>query len=91
MKWIVSLLALGLLECDHPVAEFRRGGPTADQIAAIEAKVVMPPEASPIDRYLRTYFPENGRIIGQYNLGEQKGVRGVPERDQFISTEAVAW
>jgi len=86
MKHAVSIMASALSTCASQVeiADYQRGGPTADQVERIEAQVVMPAGAQPLKRYLRTYFPDQGRIIGQYRLGSQPGIRSQPTPDEMV-------
>ena len=44
----------------------------------------MPAGAEPVGHYLRTYFPDGSRIVGQYLLAETPGIRSQIEPDSAI-------
>jgi len=63
------------------VSEYEAGGPSETVVADLEARVVMPEGARPLSAYLRTYFHQGTKIVGQYRLGPPTGVRSVVEAE----------
>ncbi len=61
------------------VADSEAGGPSEAVIAELEAQVIMPEGAQPLSAYLRTYYPEDGKVIGQYTLERRTGIRSLPD------------
>ena len=79
MKFIAATLVVGSLGAAGCASR-----PAADEVEAmnsIEARVVLPKEADPLERYRRYYYRKGGKIFGLYVAGEKPGRQWIARRE----------